>query len=422
MPNDKPNAPLFLSPEPLTPAWYGEDAPDAILLDRFVEQWDQSAFRDLVGRHGPMVLGVCRRILRDPHTAEDAFQATFLLLARKAGSVRKRGSVGPWLYGVAQRVALEARGAAARRPVPSPLDREDPGVDDRDGLERDELLAALHEELGRLPEKYRAPLVICYFEGLPHEAVARRLGWPLGTVRTRIARGRDLLGARLTRRGLAPAAVLLALSLLPKAEAAVRPRLVEATIRAAMRIAAGEEGPRGDVPARVADLERKVRTFMQLIRLKWATAIALAVVVTGAGLAAVVPKALGAADDAAKVKAELKKFQGTWVEVYVEKAGQKREPDGAHELKFDDETFSLADHGQVEETGTIKLNPSRNPMEIDLRLRGRNDEEKTTLGIYTWDGEDLKICLGEPGGGARPTEFTTTPKGGLLLVVKRQDP
>ena len=146
MANDDPMASLFLSPEPLTPAWYGEDASDAILLDRFIEQWDQAAFRDLVGRHGPMVLGVCRRILRDPHAAEDAFQATFLLLARKAGSVRKRGSIGPWLYGVAQRVALEARGTTARRPVPTPLDLEVPGVDDHDGLERDELHAALHAQ------------------------------------------------------------------------------------------------------------------------------------------------------------------------------------------------------------------------------------------------------------------------------------
>src|SRR5215831_3890893 len=239
MQDDDQKGHLFRSSGPLSPARYGEETSDALLLERFIEQWDQTAFRDLVRRHGPMVLGVCHRILRDPHAAEDAFQATFLLLVRKAGSVRKRGSVGPWLYGVAQRVALEARGATSRRPVPAPLDLEVAGADDHDGLERDELHAALHEELGRLPEKYRAPMVICYFEGLPHEAVARRLGWPLGTVRSRIARGRDLLGARLTRRGLAPAAVLLALSLLPKAEAAVRPRLVEATVRAAMRVAAG---------------------------------------------------------------------------------------------------------------------------------------------------------------------------------------
>jgi RNA polymerase sigma factor (sigma-70 family) len=369
-----------------------------------------------------MVLGVCRRILRDPHAAEDAFQATFLLLVRKAGSVRKRGSVGPWLYGVARRVALEARGAASRRQVPAPLDPETAWVNDHDGLERDELHAALHEELGRLPENYRAPIVLCYIEGLPHEAVARQLGWPLGTVRTRIARGRDLLGARLTRRGVATAAVLLALGLLPKTAVAVPPRLVDATVRAAARVAAGERVPQGEVPAGVADLEKKVRKAMHLTRLRWATAFTLAVVVTGAGVTSVVSRALAAADDDAKVKAELKKFKGTWVDIYAEKAGKKQEQVGDHELKFDGETFSVADHGQVHEKGTIKLDPSKDPKEIDLRIRDKNNEEKTVLGIYTWDGENLKFCWGEPGGEKRPTDFKTTPEGGVLVVVERQDP
>jgi RNA polymerase sigma factor (sigma-70 family) len=167
----------------------GSEESDAVLLGRFVDQWDHAAFRDLVCRHGPMVLSVCRRIARDTHAADDAFQATFLLLVRRAGSVRKRESVGPWLFGVAQRVALEARGAAIRTVAPAIPDREPSGTGDPDPLEQDELHAAVHEELGRLPEKYRAPLVLCYFEGLPHEDVARRLGWPIGSVRGRIARG-----------------------------------------------------------------------------------------------------------------------------------------------------------------------------------------------------------------------------------------
>jgi RNA polymerase sigma factor (sigma-70 family) len=423
MPNDDQSASLSRSSRSLIASRSGEEASDALLLDRFVEQWDEAAFRDLVRRHGPMVLGVCRRILRDPHAAEDAFQATFLLLVRKAGSVRKRESVGPWLYGVARRVALEARGVASRRQVPACLETEEPGVDDHDGLERDELHAALHEELGRLPEKYRAPLVLCYIEGLPHESVARRLGWPIGTVRVRIARGRDLLGARLIRRGLTPAAVLLALGLLPKTAAAVPPRLVEATVRAASRVAAGEEVPRGDVPARVVDLEKKVRKAMHLTGLKWATAFAMAVAVTGLGVASVVPRALAVADDKAKVEAELKKLQGTWLIVAFERTGVKQEGKGNEEqIKIEGESFSLWHGGHLEEKGAIRLDPARSPMELDLQFQEGKHEGKTDLAIYAWDGANLKLCW-VGGGDKHPADFTTKPGDNrILLVLKRQDP
>ena len=221
---------------------------------------------------------------------------------------------------------------------------------------------------------------------------------------------------------MAPAAVLLALGLLPKTAAAVPARLVEATLRAAARVAAGERVPQGEVPAGVADLEKKVRKVMHLTRLRWAMAFALAVVVIGAGVTAGVSRALAAADDDPKVKAELKKFRGTWVVIYGEKAGEEQEQVGDYQLKFDGEAFSLSVHGDVEDKGTFKLDPSKNPKEIDIRLRDRNNDEKTVLGIYTWDGENLKLCLGELGGETRPKDFTTMPEGRDLIVVKRQDP
>jgi RNA polymerase sigma-70 factor (ECF subfamily) len=422
MPNDDPMVSHVQTSGPPRAAWKGEEVPDAHLLDRFVEQWDQTAFRDLVRRHGPLVLGVCHRILRDTHTAEDAFQTTFLMLARKAGSVRNRASVGPWLYGVARRVALEARRITSRRQGPVRLDSEVHGVDDVDDLERDELHAALHEELGRLPEKYRAPLVLCYIEGLTHERVARQLGWPIGTVRVRIARGRDLLGARLIRRGLTPAAVLLVLSLLPKTEAAVPLRLAEATVRAASRVVAWEKVPRGEVPARVVDLERKVRKSMRLTGLKWAAMFALAVLVTGAGVAAVVPMALAAAADAAKLEAELKKLQGTWSIAEFEQGGVKKEAEGNEEqIKIEGETFGLWHNGHVEVSGTIKLDPSRKPMEIDLQFKDGKREGKTDLAIYAWDGAKLKLCWVRDGD-TRPPDFTTKPDDKrVLLVLKRQE-
>ncbi len=191
MPNDEPIASLILSAEPLTAAWFTEDASDAILLDRFVEQWDQAAFHDLMGRHGPMVLGVCRRILRDPHAAEDAFQATFLLLVRKASSVPE-ARVGRPLV-VRRRPARRPRGARSHVAAP---DGGKPGSGGS-WRHRPRRLGARRVARGP-PRRARPapgeisalPLVICYLEGLPHEAVARRLGWPLGTVRTRIAGAR----------------------------------------------------------------------------------------------------------------------------------------------------------------------------------------------------------------------------------------
>jgi RNA polymerase sigma factor (sigma-70 family) len=176
---------------------------DEQLLARFVRGREEPAFGALVRRHGPMVFGVCRRLLGHWQDAEDACQATFLVLARHAGSIRKPGSLASWLYGVAVRVANKARSAALRR---RQEEQQAPGrIADSalpDAAWR-ELRAILDEELIRLPERYRAPLVLCYLEGTTNEAAARQLGCTKGTVSSRLARARDLLRRRLTRRGLA---------------------------------------------------------------------------------------------------------------------------------------------------------------------------------------------------------------------------
>jgi RNA polymerase sigma factor (sigma-70 family) len=396
---------------------------DDLLLARFVDQWDESAFRDLVNRHGPTVLGVCQRILRDAHASEDAFQATFLLLVRKAGSVRKRGSVGPWLYGVAQRVALEARGIAARHRMVS-LAPEPDGVDDQDGRDQGELYQILHEELGRLPEKYRAPLVLCYIDGLSHDVVAQRLGWPLGTVRGRIARGRDLLGSRLIRRGLAPAAVLFALSLLSETARAVPERLRKATVRAATRVAAGEGAAGGNIPARIANLEERVSMAMRLTSLKWAAAIAFGLVLPVTALAAILPATLAVADDAAKNKAEREKLQGTWMPASAESEGQTKDGGSDHErLKIDGDTLFVMDQAQIAMKATIKLDASKSPMEMDFVFEEGKFAGKTALVIYMWDGENLKFCATEPGTDQRPTAFKTEAGDKrMMMVLKRQNP
>jgi RNA polymerase sigma factor (sigma-70 family) len=215
------------------------------LLDRFVRARDESAFEALVARHGPMVLGVCRQLLRDPNDVDDAFQATFLVLVRKAATLRRCDLLGNWLYGVAMRVAMRARSQAARRmgrfgsqgAIEKLAAAEDVGDSPSSSaaLVEPDRAPWLHQEVSYLPEKYRTPVVLCYFEGLTHDEAASRMGCPLGTVKGRLSRARDLLRRRLTRRGVALSAAALASQLTaPHAQAAVPAALELATTRAAL--------------------------------------------------------------------------------------------------------------------------------------------------------------------------------------------
>src|SRR5579884_1443507 len=178
------------------------DIPDTELLCRFSRNRDETAFAALVRRHGPMVLAVCRRVLRDGHTAEDAFQATFLVLARKAGSLAKPELLANWLYGVARRTAAKAKTDAAKRRLHERRAVRTPPSDPCDELEWHDLRAVLDEEVSRLPERYRVPVVLCYLQGQTNAEAARRLGCSRGTVATLLARARDKLQRRLTQRGV----------------------------------------------------------------------------------------------------------------------------------------------------------------------------------------------------------------------------
>ena len=243
-----------------------EDGP---LLRRFAAGGEpaERAFAALVERHGPMVYRVCRSILADEHGARDASQATFLVLATKARGLWVKGSLGPWLHGVARRTALCARVAAARRRA----------IERRAGAQRtevvapaatgDELAAALHEEVDRLPSDRRSAVVLCGLEGLTHEQAAHRLGWPVGTVRSRLARGRDQLRDRLIRRGLAPAVGVWAAS-----EAAGMSPV-------ALRAMAGASAGAGTVPGPVAMLSQLALRSMLMLKIKAAT---MAVAILGA--------------------------------------------------------------------------------------------------------------------------------------------
>ena len=239
------------------------DLTDGQLLERFTAQGGETAelaFTALVERHGPMVLRVCRSVLRDPDEAHDAFQATFLVLVRRAGSLWVRDSLGPWLHQVAYRVASCARSAAARRRRHERRAAElaGPAVCEES---RDDLGDVLHDEVNRLPWGCRAAVILCYFEGLSPEQAARQLGCPVGTVQSRLARGRERLRSRLTRRGLAPAVGALGAGVAAEAPGSPPAALVEATIQAALPLAAA-----GVVSGSVIQLTQGVLRSMFLIK------------------------------------------------------------------------------------------------------------------------------------------------------------
>jgi RNA polymerase sigma factor (sigma-70 family) len=206
---------------------------DAQLLQRFATCRDEAAFEVLVWRHGPMVLGVGRRVLHELSDAEDVLQATFLALVRQATSISRGESLASWLYRVAYRIALRARTQREKRPVGQVAVEEVPAPHPRKDDPWREIFPVLDEELRRLPEKYRTPLVLAYLQGLTNREVAEQIGCPIGTVFTRLARGRCLLRKRLIRRGVALPAGLLSVSLAQRATAVTVPaRLVKATVRA----------------------------------------------------------------------------------------------------------------------------------------------------------------------------------------------
>jgi RNA polymerase sigma factor (sigma-70 family) len=258
--------------------------PDAHLLGCFIERQDEAAAAALVQRHGPMVWGVCRRILHNDHDAEDAFQATFLVLVRRAASITPREMVGNWLYGVAHQTALKARAMKAKRgarerqvmALPEPKADQEDQSDDRQ--------AVLDQELSRLPAKYRVAIVLCDLEGKTRKEAAQQLGVPDGTLAARLARARTMLGKRLARQGLAVSGGALATILSQKeVSAGVPTGVASSTLHAMSQFAAGTAAASGGISLMVAALTEGVLKAMLVARIKGALVVLLAVAFVGMG-------------------------------------------------------------------------------------------------------------------------------------------
>jgi RNA polymerase sigma factor (sigma-70 family) len=274
-----------------------EAAADAELLARFINQRDENAFELLVWRHSKAVLAECYRVLRNESDAEDAFQATFLVFARKARSIRKGESLGGWLLKVAFRIALAARGREDKGGIREQLRADIATAPEGDRadcqVEQAEVLSVIDAEVDRLPEKYRLPIVLCIYQGKSNVEAAQELSQPLGTLQSNLSRGRDRLRDRLARRGVTLSAGLFAAAMTPNVgTAAVEPDLVLATVKGAL---VSQPALSGMISAKVLALVKSGVSGLTVNKVNWAAAVLFALVLVGVGVGWAV--SMGAADN-----------------------------------------------------------------------------------------------------------------------------
>jgi RNA polymerase sigma factor (sigma-70 family) len=398
---------------------------DGELLDGFVGRRDGACFEALVRRHGPMVLGVCRRILRDAHDAEDAFQATFLVLVRRASAVPRR-AVGNWLYGVAYRTALNARRAAARRRAREKPEEDMPQPTTEPAEDWAELRPLLDEELSRLPEKYRSAVVLCDLEGLTRAEAARHLGVPEGTASGRLTVARRMLAERLIRRGLTLSTGALAALLSQRAATAVPAPLLASTVRVAEALVTGSVA--GAVSTQVAALVD--RTAKGLAGAKWKPLFLLAASLLGAAsvtfsgrmndrppIAATGELApLPVRASPAPRPTDREKLQGKWIAVRAELNGKSVMESGfaGTQFVFAGDRFTYRTRKWTRE-GTYHLEPTRFPPALDLFL----GEDMLLNCIYEVSNTQLKTCWTK--GGPRPRGFDAARNPDtLLLILEKQ--
>jgi RNA polymerase sigma factor (sigma-70 family) len=433
----------------------GGDLSDGQLLECYLRDHEDAAFGALVHRHGPMVWGVCRRLLSCHHDAEDAFQATFVVLVRKAASIVPRQMVANWLYGVAYQTALKARAAAARRRTRERQvsDMPEPAVEE--DLWRD-LQPILDRELNRLPDKYRVPVVLCDLEGKTHKQAASLLGCPEGTLSARVSRARAMLARRLARHGMALSAGSLAAVLTQNAASACVPTAVlSGTIKAMLSIAAGQAAATGVVSAGAAVLAEGVVKTMLLSKLKSLAVLLVAAggIVYGVGTlrnvlaterqdanalrevgSSPANPGFGVVQEAQPKKTDAERIVGTWRVSQLRVNGQEQSSEAVL-LRFTfskDGTLLMTIATEAAKKGTYKISsPSPGQVEQFLKLKAKTDRPgkidlklledqrgDSMLGIYKFSGNNqLSLCLSADHNGKRPTEFNGDKDSQQVLIV-----
>ncbi|HZV05282.1 MAG TPA: sigma-70 family RNA polymerase sigma factor [Gemmataceae bacterium] len=362
---------------------------DGDLLTRFVTSRDDAAFAALVRRHSGMVLSVCRRVLRNQHDVEDAFQATFIKLVEKAAAIRKRNSVGSWLHGAAYRIASDLRVRLARRQAsPLTIDVEAPHGEDARAQLWHEIHTALDQELAKLPERFRAPLVLCYLEGRTRDEAALRLGWSVGVVRGRLERGRQLLRKGLRRRGIALPAALLGTGLTEVGASAAPAYLLIRTVSTALQFRNGAGLAASGLSEPVIELLNQGKIAMLFTKKKM---LLFAVVVIGLlGGVAMYPQVKNSSPEVAW--AEDQPLQSLPAEAKVELTGRVVGPDGkpaagARVAVFTPEKSSFGDGKPLATTaadGIFKFSVPRS--ELALHLGEQNTGAQV---VATADGYGL---------------------------------
>lgn len=414
---------------------------DAELLDRFACHRDEAAFEALLNRHGPMVLWTCRRILHDTHNAEDAFQATFLVLARKAGSLWVKDTLATWLYRIAVRIAVAARTSTKLRQTHERQAALLRTAESNAHAPPDpDLLAYLCEEIDRLPARYRQPIILCHLQEMTHESAARMLQCPIGTVHGRLSRARSMLRKRLARRGLSTLTAVTACRLLEGRSLAASIPLVlgHATTRAASGLAASRVIPTGLISASVAEMTtRTLRTWSLNAVWKFGLPALLTVLTLGTGLVAVVGSNEGkgnpvrqeqrSAPAQADPGPDEKAIQGKWIVTRIDQVNHQASEDEKAYWKSGKMTMTIDATRIIFDTdgssAPYTLDPSANPQRMRLLVNGK----QRATAIYKLEGDDLKIFIGRGQPGVEsipPADFSikSAPYGTFptLFVLKRK--